>query len=284
MIPEQGDIDVLVTVKAAPQPSSTYGETVCVAGIYVPRVGEGRPELIRLYPVPYQYLQEDAGFGKYDLRTFRVRRNPRDSRAESRRVELNGEAPLIRQLRDWKRRADIVEEVPRSTMCELNAGTRADMDAASLGVVDVADAGRLEIFETPPLSKEKARLRESQAAQQELNLFNESARVVKKALELPPLSARLHYRCTATACKGHAQGVIDWEFTAMQFREMRQGTAVEGLRERLTQKFFENPFAAHKQPAVYVGNQENPRRRTVFSVLGMYYPPKDVLPLTEKLF
>jgi hypothetical protein len=39
---------ILVTVKAYPNPSSKYDETVCVAGIDV-----NSKEWIRLYPVPY---------------------------------------------------------------------------------------------------------------------------------------------------------------------------------------------------------------------------------------
>lgn len=37
----------MITLKTYPNPSETYGETVCVAGV---RLDRGRPEWIRLYP------------------------------------------------------------------------------------------------------------------------------------------------------------------------------------------------------------------------------------------
>lgn len=42
---------VLITVKASPQPSAKYGDTVCVAGI---RVDGGRAEWIPLYPLAFR--------------------------------------------------------------------------------------------------------------------------------------------------------------------------------------------------------------------------------------
>ncbi|MGI8879681.1 MAG: hypothetical protein ACR2KJ_04055 [Jatrophihabitans sp.] len=58
MIDEQ--IQVLVTVKAYPQPSRTSGETVCVAGM---RTDTEVPTWIRIYPPELIYCpvaQDDA--------------------------------------------------------------------------------------------------------------------------------------------------------------------------------------------------------------------------------
>src|SRR5699024_12815403 len=46
----------LVTVKAAPNPSTTYGETVCVAGIRLG--GTGPTNWVRLYPINFRHLPE----------------------------------------------------------------------------------------------------------------------------------------------------------------------------------------------------------------------------------
>ena len=49
---------VLVTVKAAPNPSATHGETVCVAGV---RLGDVGPTgWIRLYPINFRHLSKDT--------------------------------------------------------------------------------------------------------------------------------------------------------------------------------------------------------------------------------
>lgn len=56
-------VRVLVTVKASPQPSTAYGDTVCVAGTLL----DGPPRWIRLYPVPFRYLEGNSQFAKYDI-------------------------------------------------------------------------------------------------------------------------------------------------------------------------------------------------------------------------
>ena len=55
---------ILITVKAAPNPSETYGETVCVAGL---RVNLGSPGWVRLYPINFRELDSDQKFAKYDI-------------------------------------------------------------------------------------------------------------------------------------------------------------------------------------------------------------------------
>lgn len=59
---------VLITVKAAPNPSVTYGETVCVAGV---RLGDlGPTGWIRLYPINFRHLPKATEqFKKYDIVT-----------------------------------------------------------------------------------------------------------------------------------------------------------------------------------------------------------------------
>lgn len=283
MIPEQGEIEVLVTVKAAPQPSETYGDTVCVAGLYLPPMGRGLPEPIRLYPVPFRYFQEE-GFGKYDIRRFNVRRNPKDSRAESRRITLDGNTELVRKVASWKRRAAIVGSSHTTTMCALNSAARADGNATSLGLVPIGEATRLDIAPTEPLTAEEQERRERAAAQLELDLFGKKP-VVKPILRPPPLSAKLRYRCTDSHCNGHTQGILDWELTAMQFREQREGTSLDEIERRLRKNFFETPFGADRAPMVFVGNQANPQRRSTFSVLSIFYPRRiDMPPAVAPLF
>lgn len=283
MIPDAGQVEVLVTVKAAPQPSQTYGDTVCVAGVLVPPLGDAAPELIRLYPVPYRYLVEGEGFKKYDLRRFTINRNPKDSRAESRRVDLSGATTLVEHIDRWRRRALIIERVEKVTMCSLLHGVRVDPNGPSLGLVEIRTVKRLEVRPTPPPSPDAVRLREAQEAQQQLHLFGESAQTVRKALRPPPFEAKLHYDCFDPGCKGHRQGILDWELAALQFRAERLGRSKEETEAWIQKKFFEEPFRPGTRPAVYVGNQANPQRRGTFSILGMYYPLVADLPPSTML-
>src|SRR4051795_1862707 len=78
-----GDIPVqmrvLITVKAAPNPSETYGETVCVAGL---RLDPEAPGWVRLYPINYRELETNQKFKKYDIVSLQAKPNRSDPRPE----------------------------------------------------------------------------------------------------------------------------------------------------------------------------------------------------------
>jgi hypothetical protein len=89
---------VLVTVKAAPNPSEKYGETVCVAGI---RAELMNPGWVRLYPINFRDLPSDETFRKYQFITLEGVPARGDQRRESWRPVL----PTIVQgefLKPWK--------------------------------------------------------------------------------------------------------------------------------------------------------------------------------------
>jgi hypothetical protein len=52
---------VVITVKAAPNPSERYGETVCVAGL---RLDSDHGGWVRLYPINFRELDDDSSFKK----------------------------------------------------------------------------------------------------------------------------------------------------------------------------------------------------------------------------
>lgn len=71
-----------ILVKAYPQPSQRYKETVCCAGI----TDDGK--LLRLYPIPYRHLKPEQRFDRFDECEMRVwRASPEDFRPESYKVD-----------------------------------------------------------------------------------------------------------------------------------------------------------------------------------------------------
>lgn len=46
------------------------------------------------------------------------------------------------------------------------------------------------------------------------------------------------------------------------------------LRAAVAHNFFEVPFHSKREPLIFVGNQEDIRRRAAFTVLGLYYPER----------
>jgi hypothetical protein len=98
-------VDVLVLVKATPQPSTRYGDTVCVAGVVL---DDGPPRWIQLYPVPFRYLAADVQFKKYMKINVALREARGDLRPESAKIDVEsircGEVVI-----GWKQRAPYVE-------------------------------------------------------------------------------------------------------------------------------------------------------------------------------
>ena len=254
---------VLILVKAAPQPSITYGETVCVAGLRGPAA---RPSWIRLYPVPFRYLDGDRQFHKYQLIEVTTRDAGSDKRPESRKITADS-ITITGTLRTWSQRSPWIERIETPTMCRLQEAVKRDLNATSLAAVRPAQAERLTFEHNPGWSPEQ--LRRFVAYRSQGTLFDQ---IPKPLLEPPRFRVRLRYRCEDRSCAGHAQTIIDWELTALQAHHRRSSD--DELRAAITHRFFENPFAAGKDPLIFVGNQEDVRRRGSFTVLGLYYPDR----------
>ena len=145
------ELEVLITVKAAPNPSAKAGETVCVAGL---GLSPGRTEVrwIRLYPINFRFLEQDQQFKKYDI--LRVRATPAsgDTRVESWRPDMST-MKVIDHLDPWKRRRALLDPTASDTMCSLNRENQAEAVASSLGLVPVRELIDLRVTEHPGWSQ-----------------------------------------------------------------------------------------------------------------------------------
>lgn len=253
------ELEVLVTVKAAPNPSTNYGETVCVAGV---SADIAKPEWVRLYPINFRYLQQEVRFSKYDVIRLRARPARNDPRAESWRPNMDS-LSVVRKIPPWKRRRPWLDPYVENSMCELNRAARDDAHARSLGLVRVADVDGLDVEAHPGWTKQEQAKIDSYVGQLDL-LKNDD----RTALEAPRFRGYYKWRCADTACKGHRQGMIDWEFVALQ-RNLTSATDGE-LSDALQRKFVDQICGPANDVSFYVGNQA--KHAHVFSVLGVYYP------------
>ena len=71
---------VIILVKALPQPSKLYGETVCCAGVTADGIWK------RLYPIRFRHLQGKQSFSRWNWVGFKYREPTRDKRPESSHV------------------------------------------------------------------------------------------------------------------------------------------------------------------------------------------------------
>jgi hypothetical protein len=264
-VPAAGDARVIITVKAAPNPSAHYGETVCVAGIKID--DDGSQSWIRLYPINFRALEQDKDFSKYDV--VRVPVTPvngagGDNRRESHRPDM-AKLAVESHLKDWTARRPWIEPMVTGDACALSASARANSSAPSLALIRPMDVLGFDIEPHPGWSGDDQRSIDAYVNQ--LTLFGNDDR---RPLEAPRFKGWYVYRCHAPGCTTHRQQVLDWEFVRLQRRHAQDDdtSTATALRAR----FLEMMCGPRRDPAFFLGNLS--KRRFTFSTLGCYYPEK----------
>lgn len=250
---------VLITVKAYPNPSRKYRETVCVAG-----VSDGK--WIRLYPVQFRSLPFDKMFRKYELVRFRVKKHDSDSRPESYRPaqdEITRLAYLdVARDKGWQERKRLILPTASDSMCEILR--LQETTGKSLGMFKPQDVHEFKMV------KEEDEWSEAERFFQ-LALFGPN----RPPVERLPFSFKYHYRCNDPHCKGHKMKIVDWE-AAELYRSLRDKYKLgpREIEEKMRQKWLQQMFSPVRESYFYVGNMKaHPQS---FIILGVFWPPKSV--------
>lgn len=257
-IREPSRMRVLITVKAAPNPSATYGETVCVAGL---RVDQGHEGWVRLYPINFRYIEHDHTFRKYDVVTLDAI-PASEGRRESWRPKIDT-LNFETHLDSWPTRMPHLLPFAHNTMCELNR--RALKGGPSLGLIAAQQVEDLEVKEHPGWTPDEQQKIANYVNQQELFDLGRP----KTALEAPRFKAAYRWRCPEPGCKSHTQGLLDWEFTAFQ---RRLSNAPAQAKASIRKRWLDELCSAANDVYFYVGNQA--KRHQTFSILGVVYPKR----------
>lgn len=255
---------VLITVKATPQPSTTYGDTSCVAGVHI---DSDEARWIRLYPIAFRWLDGDAQFKKYDVIELEVRRRDADTRRES-YSPTQDSWRVVQNLPPWKARHAIMGQLEPTATCELMRAAAADGSAPSLGLVYPKDIDRLEFEPHPKWTTEQLGKMQARIDKESTALIPMSGSV-PTLLKEPAFKVRYRYRCSDHRCPGHQGRILDWELTSLQNRLRHRG---EDIKAGVTEKFLEQMFAPDRSAGFYMGNFELAARRGKFSILGVYWP------------
>jgi hypothetical protein len=254
-------IRVLITVKAYPQLSHSYGETVCVAGV---RIDGPQMQFVRLFPVPFRNMELERQFAKYSIVEVDVSPHVTDTRPESLRPNLDT-LQIIEDVppgKDWSTRATFIRPLVSESMCEIQR--RQVVDGTSLGVF------RPAMVTDFLLEASKEREAGLEALTMQVDMFDED----RKPLEALPYRFVYRFRCSEKACTGHRMGSIDWEIGAA-YLNWRRTYPEHELPERLRRKWFEEMTAPRRDLYFFVGNVH--RYPKTFVVLGAFYPKTGVM-------
>ena len=248
---------VLVTVKAYPNPSRKYGETICVAGIDI-----DTGKWVRLYPIPFRDLDEGKKFKKYTIIEVKAIKPADDKRPESYRVDAGSIKRIDHfDTKDkWERRKKVVLPIADRSMCGIlkqNALTKKSLGMFKPKSVDFVSC-------KAKLKDDKARA----ACYAQLSFFDKN----KKAIEAIPFEFRYQFFCdNEPSCPGHNLMIIDWEI-GQSYRDWRHKYKPQDhLLTMIRKRWLELMCAPRNDVYFYVGSMH--RFPSTFMVLGVFYPP-----------
>ena len=258
MIPGGATRRILVVVKTYPNPSQSYVETVCCAGVDL-----ATRAWVRMYPITFRRLA-DKKFAKYQVVTCAVGRPRGDNRPESLRIdqdtiELVGE-PMPAGDRGWRKRMATLPP-PWRSLEEIQDAQRRD--GTSLGMFRPKEIKRLVKRKAKPWNeRQRAALR-----QQRLGLGEAELAELADLVQIP-WSFAYEFICDDERCGGHELGILDWEIGESYRQWSRQygDRWEEKLRER-----YEVELPARDLHFV-VGNLA--KRRRTFEIIGLVRPPR----------
>ncbi len=263
---------ILIWGKTYPELSTRYDETVCTGGVDE----NGRP--IRLYPIPFRYLEGDQQFSLYQWITANVAKDPRDSRPESYRVEAEsivcGE--IVPTTSDeWGKRAEYILKYPGwqcGSVEELIEEERRN--GTSLGIVTPKEILKVSVKLRPDeerLAFEKKLddlTVENQAKRVQGQLFDDYTVPELKRLTWVDSRFEIHWRCHGPNCNSHHTQALDWGLMELQRRK-----GIEAAQKKLEEIC---DFGKHATK-FFMGNIKS--HPTAFTIVGLWYPKRPETPL-----
>jgi hypothetical protein len=251
---------VLITVRTYPVPAHRGIEVSCTAGV----TSDGN--WIRLFPIPYRFLNPDQRFTKYQWIEVDATRARGDARLESYtlRIDTIRRGEFIGPAQQWRARKDLILPLRRSSLCEIANDRRAG--GSTLGIFRPASITRLVITPAKPPHWTP---QEENLLRQQLLGFETTPRT---PLEKIPLEFRYQFRCAATTCSGHRIMCTDWEM-GQSYRDWRRkyGDRWEAMfRQR-----YEREMIEKNDTHFFVGNiHQHPDN---WLIVGLFYPPKPTI-------
>ncbi len=252
--------EILMTVKAYPNPQEDFGEAACTAGM----TGDGR--WLRVNPVPFRHLRPEQKFEKWTWIRARVRRGG-DNRAESHEVQPDT-IEVVRKVGtgthgDWVTRnasiAPFMVESVDQLKRDAEAGPRTMAYLRPLEIRRFIIARRTD--QEIAWSAKQAGLLARQS------LFGPSV----EPLERIPYRFYYEFVCPDTACTTvHRMQVLDWEIH-QSYRSWLAEYGADGWEAALRNR-YEREFLNEKDLSFNLGNIA--AHQQSFCICALHYPPR----------
>lgn len=246
-----------ILVKAYPQPSQRYQETVCVAAVTEAH------ELVRLYPIRFRHLSQEKRFDRFDWIEVEMTRAHEDPRPESYRVKEDTINIVVRgdkikaeeKVRIWK----------PSVINSLEALKEAQKtNQRSLGIVR-PDTGSIR-FKHEPINR--AGNEDQETAR---SVYEQQSLIEQNLTALPKPECVFRYEFTS-GDKQHSMQLHDWEVEATYHNYKREYGSPQKALEKMTE-FYEQR-APKLNLHLIMGNMH--KRPWQFIIIGVLRTSADI--------
>jgi hypothetical protein len=257
---------VLITVKTYPLPSRSYTELVCTAGLL-----DGE-KWIRMYPIPYRFLQDQKRYPKYSWIEVDLVRNTKDFRPESYRLknEIIKVLDSIGTANAWAARKSYVLKETFTSMDELIKLAKSPAKK-SLATMKPKEIVKFEIEE------DEREWRKDWLEQiKQMDMFepaNSSGQ--RKVVRKLPYKFYYHF-LTEGDKKPRRLMIEDWEIGALFWHCLLQTDGdEEAAKQQVQQKYFDK-FVQENDLHLFLGTTllNHNVSRNPFVIIGVFYPPK----------
>lgn len=248
---------ILVTVRTYPIPSKSSVEVSCTAGI----TDDG--EWIRLFPIPYRFLDEDKRFKKYQLIEADVIKSESDQRSESFKINTDSINILAQPLSSndkWEARKARVFPLKTTSLCFLQHERNAKQKP-TLGLFKPKTITALRIEQT------NSEWTPAQLAS--LGQYPLFVNTPRTQLEKLPFDFSYEFKCEESGCNGHKLICTDWEmgWSYIKWREKYGMQWEQKFRET-----FETKMIFVNDTHFFVGTIHN--YPDAWIIIGLFYPQK----------
>lgn len=261
---------ILIWGKTRPELSRTYQETVCTGGIF-----EDTRRLIRLYPIPLRFLEDDKVFRKYQWIEAHVTKSTRDARPESYKIRLDTIVPsehIPTENGNWDRRAEWVLAPGNAHRSVEAIRVARGRDGTSIGLVQPKEFVGFHAEAFPQQEKDEF-WRKYRSIQEQPDLpFEPDTEAEVRPLPPPDYRFKIQFRCDDESCTGHDLTVFDWEVDALYNSCRNRGDSPESARDKVIAKLRDEVCASTKDTHFFLGNiASHPH---VFTIVGLWYPKR----------
>lgn len=261
---------ILIWGKTRPELSKTYREIVCTGGVF-----EDTRKLVRLYPIPLRYLDDEKYFKKYQWIEADVTRSHSDPRPESYKIRADNivvHTTIPPRQGNWDDRASWVMQENNIFRSVEALQDKQKIDHTSLGLVRPATVSN--IIATPYSKQERNNFwdkYQAAVAQMELPLDPETHREIKP-LTPPDYRFKIRFGCGDERCnQNHEFSILDWEIDALYFKMFNQYHSRQVAADKVIEKLHDI-CSPSKDLHFYLGNiSTHPQ---VFTIVGLWYPKK----------